>query len=659
MTFNQTLNRRADIQSLRALAIAIVVAAHAHVPGMQGGYVGVDVFFVLSGYLISSLVLIEAESTRRFDALAFYARRLKRLLPALLLVLLCVSVTAWLLTSPQDQGEEAAAGQAAAVWLSNFYFAARTIGYFSHGLNGNFFLHTWSLGVEEQFYLVWPWLFLFLFGIWSWQRAPFSRKRLAAGLGVVFAVSLGGGWYWSNNDVDVAFYLMPGRAWEFALGALTGLLRSYGNSNHAAWLARWQGRSVLNSVGLVGILVSTAMYKESLRYPGLWALLPCFSAALILLDAPEKNPKSLLSRFVLREPRTQFLGNISYSLYLWHWPILIIGSQLFGKGATLRLGAVALAILLAGLTYVTIEKPIHRLRIRKPLMILAPSLVAMVITYNLVDVWQGKISNLLHSPEQEHIQIAIFDTPAIYHRDECDSWYRSAELSACVYGPSNAHHTVVMFGDSILVQWFPAVIDIYLTRPDWRVVVLTKSACSASDVSYYYDRIKSVYNVCNLWRQRAIKYVEDQHPDVVIMGSDHYYFTKAQWITGTRSVLNRIGRVTHTVVLMSPTPELPFDGLDCLSVQANWPKWLPSPKSCKTALRSITSDSISSILHQAVLPYRNAHVIDLRDSICPKGICRARVGSNIVYRDSKHLTASFVRTLGPALRKALDAAKAP
>ncbi|MDD4885636.1 MAG: acyltransferase [Thiomonas sp.] len=219
------LSRRTDLQSLRALAILIVVAAHAHIPGMQGGYVGVDVFFVLSGFLISGLILHEVETTRRFNAWAFYARRLKRLLPALLVVLLLVSATAWLLASPLQQREDAAAGQAAALWLSNFYFSARIINYFSAGLGGNLFLHTWSLAVEEQFYLIWPWMLLFLLGVWSWQGAPFSRKRLAIGLAFLAVASLLLGAYWSNTAVEAGFYLMPGRMWEFALGALIFLLR--------------------------------------------------------------------------------------------------------------------------------------------------------------------------------------------------------------------------------------------------------------------------------------------------------------------------------------------------------------------------------------------------------------------------------------------------
>ncbi|HQS03665.1 MAG: hypothetical protein B7Y07_08785 [Halothiobacillus sp. 24-54-40] len=218
---------RYDLQSLRALAITLVLAAHAHVGGLAGGFIGVDVFFVLSGYLISGLILAEVETQRRFDALMFYAKRLKRLLPALMVVLLGTAILGWILVSPLRQASDAEAGQAAAIWLSNFYFSARVIDYFSAGLNSNLFLHTWSLSVEEQFYLVWPWMLLFLYGVWRWQGAPFSRRRLAISLGFVATLSLALSVYWSIKSPEAGFYLMPGRVWEFALGALVLLLRQW------------------------------------------------------------------------------------------------------------------------------------------------------------------------------------------------------------------------------------------------------------------------------------------------------------------------------------------------------------------------------------------------------------------------------------------------
>lgn len=656
----QATRQRTDIQSLRALAIAIVVAAHAHVPWLQGGYVGVDVFFVLSGYLISGLILAEVEVTRHFNAWAFYARRLKRLLPALLFVLLCVAGVAWILSSPLRQGENAATGQAASLWLSNFYFAARLINYFSADLGSNLFLHTWSLAVEEQFYLVWPWLLLILFGVWQWQGAPFSRKRLAIGFGLLAMASLAVDVYWSRSDVETDFYLMPSRAWEFAMGALTFMLRQNFVKERVVWLNRWRGRSLLNAAGWLFILAASVLYPDDLRYPGLWALLPCLGAALVLYDAPEKQASSLLSRLMLRQPALQFVGDISYSLYLWHWPVLILGGEMLGASWQVRLGLVAVSVVLAALTFVAIENPVRRARMRNSLYVFVPSALGTTLGFFVMGAWQTAVVHSLHTPTQERIQIARMSGPKLNAQQldarPCDTWYESDEVSACTYGPKDASHTVVMFGDSVLVQWFPAVTDIYLKQPGWRLVVLTKSACPAQEVSYYYPIIKAPYTVCDLWRTRAIDYIAHLHPDVVIMGSAHYGFTPQQWITGTRAVLDRLSPVTRSIVVMNPTPELGFDGLDCLSAQANWPHWLPFSKQCKTSLTPISQDSVFDLLNKAALPYANVKVIDLRNAICPAGECRAQLGQIIVYRDEIHLTAFFVRSLAPALQHVLLAA---
>ncbi|MBE0625000.1 MAG: acyltransferase [Burkholderiales bacterium] len=657
------LTLRSDIQSLRALAVALVVAAHAHVPGLSGGYVGVDVFFVLSGYLISGLILREIESTGQFDPGRFYAKRLKRLLPAMLLVYVCTAIVARFVVSPQQQASDSAAGQAAMVWLSNFYFSSLTIDYFSTGENGNLFIHTWSLAVEEQFYLIWPWLLMFLYGYWKWQGVPANHastdhRRLAYGLGIVAAISLLLCAYLAYRHVEDGFYLMPGRVWEFALGALSFLLRRAAEEGRAAWLERLRGRSLLNAVGWLSILLAAVAYGDALRYPGFWALLPCMGAVLVLLDAPQKSPESRVSRLMLRASPLQFIGNVSYGLYLWHWPVLILGAQLFGSGALTNLGLVSLCVGLAAATYFAAENPIHRAPLRNVAKVLILSVSGMALGFLVMWTWQREAAAQLKMPELAKIQAAKFDLPNVYSLD-CDTWHHSAELSACAYGPENASHTAIMFGDSVLVQWFPAISDIYLRKPGWRLIVLTKSACPASQVSFYYERIKATYEVCDLWRQRALGYIEQLRPEVLIMGSNDYGFSADQWITGTRAVLDRLSPATHTVFIMSPTPTLGFDGPNCLSTEANLPHWSPRYGRCETRLKSPAGQSILRILSRAASPYQNVHVIDLSDSVCPDGLCKARFQAGIRFRDGKHLTASFVRSMAPALERALGLAGEP
>ena len=530
-----SLTHRPDVQSLRALAVGLVVAAHARVPWLAGGFVGVDVFFVLSGYLITGLILRDVELNGHFDAASFYARRLKRLLPALLLVIAAAGAFGSISTSPQQQISDAVAGQAAAVWLSNFYFATRAIDYFASDAQGILFLHTWSLAVEEQFYLVWPWLLLFSYGFWEWQGAPRSGRRLAAGLAAVGALSLLLALVWARDDPASGFYLMLGRAWEFALGALTLLLQRQLEAGRCAGLEALRGRSLLNATGICLIAIAAMTYSEHLRYPGAWALLPCLGAVLVLLDAPAKQPGAALSRLLLEQRQLHFVGDISYSLYLWHWPVLILGTQIFGATLTVRAALVTLCVVLATASYRYVENPIHSAPLASPRRVFAASAVAIIATVGGGIYWERRTENWLQGPELAAIQAVRFDLPELYS-GKCDTWIHSAAVTPCGFGPADAKHTVVLLGDSALAQWLPAVQEIFLRRSGWRVVVVTKSACPASRVSYYYDRIKARFDICDRWRDDAVDQIARIRPDLVIMGSRTYAFSDDEWRLVVRSI---------------------------------------------------------------------------------------------------------------------------
>lgn len=652
-----SLAHRADIQSLRALAVGLVIAAHAKAPWLSGGYVGVDVFFVLSGYLISGLILREIEVDGRFAPLQFYARRLKRLLPAMLLVLLATGALAWITISPQQQLSDAAAGQAATLWLSNFYFATRAINYFSSGIEGNLFLHTWSLSVEEQFYLVWPWILLYLYGYWKWQAATESQIRLVSGLAVLAMLSLILSMYWASESIENGFYLMPARAWEFAIGALILMLRQRSDSGNVVWLEKWRGRSLLNSAGWLLILLSAATYSDNLRYPGLWALLPCTGAALVLLDAPEKQPTRPISYMMLYQPTLQFVGNISYSLYLWHWPVLNLGNQIFGASTATQLGLISLSLILATATYYLLERPFHRARIGNTARAVTISFACVAIGFFGMLGWEKRVEEISTRPDIKMIQAAKFDIPEIYSSD-CDTWYHSAKISPCTFGPKNAAKTVVVLGDSAMAQWFPAISGIFLQKSDWRIIVLTKSACPASEVSYYYDRIKANYDVCDTWRHDALDFIVRQHPDLVIMGSRNYPFTPDQWTMGTDTVLKRLTPNANSIVILSPAPDLGFDGPNCLMMEANVPNWMPHYGRCETKVAPSSTLSLREILDRTASQYPNVAVIDLSESVCPDGICQARQSGNIVFRDAQHITASFVKSLAAVFEQKLITAGA-
>lgn len=335
------MRNRADIDGLRAVAVAMVMAFHAGVPGLKGGFAGVDVFFVVSGFLIGGLVA-GRQAAGTFSLTGFWERRVRRILPALLVVLAVCSVLAWFLLLPSDLTAFARSGVAALLSVANLWFWRHT-GYFLGVGADQPLLHTWSLGVEEQFYLAFP-LFMLAGARWFPGRL---RTVLAGGGLASFALAA----WAAEASPDAAFYLPVTRAWELLLGVWLALRPP---APPPGWLTRWGGLA-----GVAMILASAVLYDESTRFPGLPALLPCLGAALVIAAQGGGVAGRLLS---LRP--VVGLGLISYSLYLWHWPLLTFQKLTSPGGQAVWpvVAVVALSVVLAVLTWKFIEQPFRDAR---------------------------------------------------------------------------------------------------------------------------------------------------------------------------------------------------------------------------------------------------------------------------------------------------------
>lgn len=375
---------RPDLQGLRAVAILLVVAAHAGVPWFAGGFVGVDVFFVLSGYLITGLLVREFHAAGRIALLRFYARRLRRLLPALVVTVAVMATVAYWLLSPFEAQTQLASAPFAATWTSNLYFLFGSVDYFDELAARDLFLHTWSLGVEEQFYLLWPLLLLALLFIGPLGRTVARRGLALALLSIVALASLGVSLYLSNRWPQAAFYLMPARIWQFALGAGVYLAFAEGKvrpgilvsqlwriARPMAWLAL--------AAGLLLILGSAAGLHAGVSYPGYWVLLPSMGAALVIasghgLADGRGGP--------LGHPVMVWVGDRSYSWYLWHWPVLMLGFSLGLEGLVAEtLGLVLLSLGAAIISYRYVELPFWKGRLSHggALRVVLVSLLAMAL----------------------------------------------------------------------------------------------------------------------------------------------------------------------------------------------------------------------------------------------------------------------------------------
>jgi len=649
------LGYRADIEGLRAIAILLVVAAHAGVPWLAGGFVGVDVFFVLSGYLITGLLLREIDSTGGLRFANFYARRLRRLLPGLLLMLVCTSALAVIMLAPGEQVAQAMAAATASVWLSNIHFAFAKLDYFSPGAASNLFLHTWSLGVEEQFYLIWPALMVWALGAWRGHGG--RSRRLKVVMVVIFAASLFASLRLTDTASQMAFYLMPLRAWQFAAGALIWLHFGSSRTADANSAAPAVNGPLLNWLGWLGlglIVVSGIWFDANVVYPGWRAMLPALGAAAVIAAGTLGGARGV-SRTLSWRP-LQALGRVSYSWYLWHWPILLLGRSLFPIDSPLyRFGLVVLSLLLAILSYRLVESPIRRQArwVVRPGVTIAAAAALMLVANALCISWSNAATTWIKSPARRHYAMERADAPIIY-RMGCDDWFHSDRVRICAFGPEDARHTAVLMGDSIGAQWFPAVAEVF-NRPGWRLLVLTKSSCPMVDKTIFYPLIGRSYVECTTWRAHALQQVAALRPDIVILGSASVYgFDRSQWVEGTARLLKVISGVTGHIYILRGTPDLPFDGPSCLASQS-WLPWLHlRQNTCQASSYSLHGNRVYQALQQASQRFGNVTVLDLNDAICPNGMCDAERKGKVVFRDSQHMTATFADSLSGELAHQLN-----
>ena len=645
---------RQDIQGMRAIAVAIVVLAHAGVPGFSGGFVGVDVFFVISGYLITGLLVSERLDTGRVLYGRFLARRLLRLLPALVVMLVIVQLVSRSLLSSYEALMQTGSLVYAATWTSNLYFNLAEFNYFATLQAKDLYLHTWSLGVEEQFYLVWPWLVMLAFTL-TGRNA--SREHYLRSLSVLFLAlffgSLTLSLYWVEHNQLMSFYMMPSRGWQFALGA-------------GAALASFRPPQVAQGVKNVGLLLamlmiicSTLFLHAKLAYPGYYALIPSVGAALLLFGGVDGRA-SPVNR-ILSSKALVWLGDRSYSVYLWHWPVLTLGGS-YGLGASI-LGVMAMlmiTVLLATVSYKLVEKPFWKGRYSHgaPRAVTLSSALAVLLLVGLAHTMVADVITKIPAPLYDYSGDMRTEGRAAFSGAlDCDRWHFSADVVPCSVGDPEAAHTAVLIGDSLGANWASFLPKIY-TSPGWRIMLFTKSACAIVDVEYFYQPAGGLYDVCTEWREDSLELIASLEPDIVFISNSSYYeFSEPQWTEGTRSVLEKISSATDHVVLIPGTPKISFNGSSCIREPYRFTlRLVDSERMCEEKQASTTSDDVAGYLKRAARDFPNAQVLNLNDLVCPGHRCAARNLEGItVFSDELHLTGSFVLSKVPRIREELKA----
>ncbi|WP_426562358.1 acyltransferase family protein [Angustibacter sp. McL0619] len=669
---------RPDVEGLRTIAIGTVLLYHAGISYVPGGFVGVDVFFVISGFLITGLLLRELRRSGTISLTRFYARRAKRLLPATAVVLAGTALMTIAFLPRISWRSIGGDIMAAAAYVVNWRLAAGSVNYLNEDQAVSPVQQFWSLAVEEQYYLVWP-LLLLLAALWFRRRraGQVTNGPLWVGLAVIAIPSFIWSVYETAHNPSVAFFVTTTRMWELAVGAAVAIA--------ATSLARLPSRvaAVSGWAGLALIGVSALVIHTSYPWPGALALLPTVGTALVIACGPASGragPVALLGTtpFV-------WVGGLSYSLYLWHWPIVVVATEHWGGRLTVAQGVfvIALSFVPAYLSLRLVENPFRympRLS-RQPRTALAVgaafTAVGILVGFGLraavpeVGVKPGtaKAATAIGAealgdhPRTSPAGIAVDrvdwmtpgplqaadDVPVAY-ADDCQQTFAGTAPKMCEYGDKNSDRTVALVGDSKALQWLPALQAI-AGQEHWRIVTYTKSDCAFTDALVTSD--DGVYDQCRTWNRKVQQALAAHPADVVVTSSGK----RVALLPGSRTnrsveamagglqrAWRRVAAAGSQVVVIRDNPAPA--GVDMDECVAENPNQLTRCTFDRTdGLR--VSGGTPQLMAAPKVP--EARLLDLTDAICPRQACAPVIGHVLVFRQGSHLTATYVASLASRL----------
>jgi peptidoglycan/LPS O-acetylase OafA/YrhL len=705
---------RPDIEGLRAVAVVAVVLFHADIPGVDGGFVGVDVFFVISGFLITGMLWREASTTGTVGLRRFYGARARRLLPASATVGVAIMIGSAVLLPLLQARSVLRDGIASALYVSNFWFALQGVDYLAASVPPSPFQHYWSLGVEEQFYLLWP--AMIIGTAWLIRRArrrtsaeaPSSERPYLVVLALVAVASFATSLMITYVAPPLAFFSLPTRAWELAVGGLVALTAG-----------QWRRLPPLTAAitgwaGLALILLACTQLSPTTRYPGSAALLPVLGTALVL-GAGYKVPSQGCGRLLATSPMRS-IGRVSYSWYLWHWPLLGVAlwslAPVLGHSLWLGLAAVLSSGGLAVLTLRFIENPLRLaapLR-RSPTRSLAlggaATAIAAGVGVVLLLVWVP--TPIGHGPAAKPLTITIASPPAGSAAEVYEAAVRqgfaqvhtalaaSAEVRAvpsnlnppladampqltlgssndcflgffqvrqpeCATGDSASTTTVALVGDSNAVMWSPAYQQIAAQR-HWRLETLAKAACPLLELPIINPALGREYTECTQWRGQIVARLRAEHPRLIVVSAMRRYGARYGWTSGFTSydpawidsltrLVQQLRGTGATVLVLGPIPDPQMSVPDCLSSHLEDATACTRPKSAAVNDGGIAAES-------AATQNGGGHYADLTELFCTADLCPVIVGNTLLYHDENHVTDEYSRRLAPVVGALTDQALA-
>ncbi|MEI9989061.1 MAG: acyltransferase family protein [Rhizomicrobium sp.] len=626
---HSSIKYRPDIDGLRAVAVVAVVLYHYTMRLVPGGYVGVDVFFVISGYLITQ-TLSRDLANGRFSIIEFYERRVRRIVPPLVPVFLFVAVASYFVMLPHNLLETSQSLITATLFVSNFFFWSHT-DYFN---NADYvpLLHTWSLAIEEQYYLLYPPILLFLA-----RRGP--RAVLAGILSLLvfsFLIEI----FLTHQDQVAAFYLGPARAWELLLGGLLAQVRSGNRLNGIS-------RETLGMVGLFGIGASVFLYSGTMVYPGYAAMLPCLATCAVIY-AGASGP-SMASR-VLSLPPVVFVGRISYALYLWHWPLGVLTSvwRLGKVSPELHEGLLVAAVMLATASTFLIEQPFRKrggVIGRRPLFALAGATSAVFVALGSLAYFADGLPQRFSPAANAYAQYEDYfwspENRKAFRIGTCFSVARAHEFRAdlclkTVGGKKN----ILLFGDSLAAQ-FGLAVDEMIAKQNGHLLQATRGVCPP-----FVRNSFPVFDGCHEFNAKIYAWISTHKIDGVMLSADWYRYSANNRDTATllselRATIDFLRKEHIPVFLIGPTfrysAALPI-------ILARYAESGDEPKLRPSNFLDPGSDVLDRAMKAAFGAVPGVAYISLIDRICKAKPCPFLADGNIPFQgDSTHLTLAGAR----------------
>ncbi|MBV6492771.1 MAG: hypothetical protein LDLANPLL_00772 [Turneriella sp.] len=676
---------RNDLQGLRALAVIAVLFFHIWPDSFRGGFIGVDVFFVISGFLITTLLIVEIEKTGRLDLGNFWARRMRRLLPAATLVIIVSLFLAFKYMPETDWLNTTKQAFASSLYFQNWMLVLQSVDYMAREASATLVQHYWSLSIEEQFYIAWP-LIIFLAvaigrGTLRSIRSValiFSTVILVASFSISAFVYLG---------APHGYFTSTTRAWELSLGATLAIL----------W-PRIQldpiFRVILSWVGLTLVVASVFVIKQDQNFPGYIALLPTFGTVFLILG----NQASGAAGTLLGYQPMRFVGDISYAVYLWHWPLVVVSKQI-PEIAKLSSGLqaafiIATTFILSILTKYFVEDPFRTgvltfgLRTKNRKIFVRSSIITALClillssslsTYKWIEEdkrWtelKNREKEIIHPPDDypgaramdavnpapvpEGKKVIPNPTIAEYNMDgkhaHCMGLTGSYAIRPCEFGNRNGERFIVLAGDSHAMQYGTALEKV-ATLHNWRLLVLTKPACPFGEFPVYYEGWERAE--CTFWKKEVLKLITAQKPDLLIIGTARaglfgQIASPEKQIAGYKSYWQKFLDAGIRVAVIRDNPLMRGGKYSYMTPAGCVLSRSKSVSDCKNPRKKALESLKDYLVTVQEAMKDTVSLIDLSNYFCDAEFCYSVIGNILVYRDYHHITDVYGKTLAPYLDK--------